>query len=670
MYTFDVFDTVITRNTATPVGIFALVERELLKNSYTDIPARYRENFFFLRRNAERLAICVYKEATSIDIIYQMLGSNKDISTDQLERIKKLELETEYANSIPINENIEKIRRLQQSGEKIIFISDMYLSSEHIRRLICKYAPDLKNISIYVSCEHGCNKLGGELFEKVKESENLEFKDWIHTGDNLQADIRGAEKKGITAQKYDYPDFHLFEKKLLEYYENDASLQVAIGIARNVRMKKGIAGKEFNNEFVYGCSYGAPMIYSYVAWVLKQCAEKGIKRLYFVSRDGYVPKIVADYLIKRYELDIQTKYIYGSRKAWMPIASNIEFDLDHYPKLRTIANYFDIAIEDIRTYIPNIDSEAFLTAEQLEEINKNINFKKYLVEMQKDKFVITKRYLLQELDFSDDNFAFVEIQGAGSSIAAIVLSLTPFYQGIFRSFWNTCYNITESHNFDMCIYLYKNDSGHYFENMCRAPHGLVMGYEEKNGKIVPIFGDRDYENFDFEAYIDGVNYFTVEYADLNGVNDSINVFTKYFNAVLQQKDYEVMDFHSIFFHSQLEFGNASNQFIGGSFIQDVILRLNLKFSELKIAVYGAGKLGKEFRLVLGNKCVAWFDLAYEDYLSQGYNVHNPYEINVNNNRDFDVIIVAIADRKIFDEVKKFLISILVSEEKIFWIKNV
>jgi len=672
MRTFDVFDTVITRNTATPVGIFTLVECELLKNSsYADIPMRYRENFFFLRRNAEKLAMQVYKKATSIDAIYKVLGCNDDISMNQLERIKKLELETEYVNSVPINENVEKIRQLQQNGEKIVFISDMYLSSKHIRRLICKHAPDFKNIPIYVSCEHGCSKSTGELFEKVKECENLEFKDWIHIGDNLQTDIKGAKKNGIAALKYDYPDFHLFEKNLLEYYENNASLQVAIGIARNVRMKKGIVSKELNNEFVYGCSYGALMIYSYVAWVLKQCMEKGIKRLYFVSRDGYVPKIVADYLIKRYEFDIRTKYIYGSRKAWAPIAFNKECNLpDSCLKLRSIANYFDVTVEDIKTYIPNIDSEVFLTAKQLEEINENLNFKEYLAEMQKDKSVITKRYLLQELDFSDDNFAFVEIQGRGSSMAAIVSLLKPFYQGIFRSFWNTSSNISLLHNFDMYIYLYKNDSGEFFENMCRAPHGLVIGYEEKEGRVVPVFGDKDYEKFDFEAYIDGVKYFTTEYADLHGVNDNINVFMKYFNVALQQKDGEVMNFHSKFFHNQMEFGNPIILDGNNMVFQDISFRLNTKFKELKIAVYGAGKLGKEFKLALGNKCVAWFDAAYEDYLSQGYNVRSPYEINVNDNCDFDVIIVAVANEKIFDEIKNFLISILVPEEKIFWIKNV
>ena len=673
MYSFDVFDTVITRNTATPVGIFALVECELLKDSsYADIPARYRENFFVLRRNAEKLAGAIYGKTTSINAIYQVLGCNKDISAGQLERIKKLEIETEYANCVPINENIEKIRQLLRNGEKVIFISDMYLSSEHIRRLICKHAPDFKDIPVYVSCEYGCNKSEGKLFEKVKEYENIEFSEWIHTGDNLRADIEGAEKNGITALKYDYPGLHSFEKELLKCYGNDTALQTAIGTARNVRMKKGIVGNEFNNEFVYGCSYGATMIYSYISWILKSCTEKGIKRLYFVSRDGYVPKIVTDYLIERYKIDIQTKYIYGSRKAWVPAAFNRESNLSpiHFRKLRGIANYFDVDIEDIKAYIPNIDFDTFLTAEQVDEINKNIKFKEYLAETQEDKSQITTQYLLQELDFSDDKFAFVEVQGAGLTMSLVVSLLKPFHNGTFRSFWISCHNITESHNFDMYIYLYRNDFTGNLENICRAPHGIIIGYEEKDGKIIPVFGDKDYEKFNFEAYIDGVKCFTAEYADIHGVSDNVSVFTKYFNSVLQQEDSEVTNFHSIFYHNQIEFGKGVHFNGNDMFVQDVISRSNAKFGGLKIAVYGAGKLGKEFRLELEDRCVAWFDMAYEDYLSQGYNVRNPYDINVNNNSDFDVVIVAIANERIFGEVKNFLISVSVPAEKILWIKNV
>jgi len=674
MHTFDVFDTIITRKTATPLGIFALVQYELLRNSqYNDIPMRYRENFFYLRRSAEKMAHFIYEGATTIDNIYEALGSNNDISINQLMQIKKLELDTEYLNSIPIDENIEKVRQLRHNGEKVVFISDMYLSSEQIRLLICKHAQDFKDIPLYVSCEYGCNKFSGDLFAKVKEQENAEFEDWKHIGDNLQADIKGAMQNGIAAFKYDYPEFHLFEGKLIRYYTDNAFLQITIGAARNARMKKGIVGKELNNEFVYGCSYSAPMIYFYVSWVLKQSVNKGIKRLYFVSRDGYIPKIIADYLIEKYELDIQTKYIYGSRKAWFPAAFNKDKDLAYCSTLQSIANYFDVAIDDIKTYIPDIDSDMLLTSEQLEKINKNINFKEYLAEMQKDKSVITRRYLLQELELSDDSFAFVDINGRGFSLANAVLLLKPYYQGKFRSFWCNCttkpnMEIQMEVNMEMYIYICNGHVSDYLENLCRASHGITIGYEEKCGKIVPIFGELDYENFDIESYIDGIESFTEEYSNFYGMNDNLDIFAKYLNIIFDNENYEILDFHSKFVHNKIELGGY--RFTEIFFVQNAIVKAETKYQGSRIAVYGAGIWGKELRCKLGKRCVLWFDSAYEDYISQGYNVRNPYEASENNSEGFDIMIIAIENKKIADEVKEFLISIKVPSKKIFWIKNI
>jgi len=671
VHTFDVFDTVNTRKTATPAGIFALVEYELLKNpQYADIPMRYRENFFLLRRNAENLANGIYKEATTLDNIYEVFGSNNDISANQLMQIQKLEFEIEYANSVPILENIEKIRQLRKANKKIIFISDMYLSSNYIRKLICKYASDFEDIPIYVSCEHECSKWDGKLFVKVKECEKLNYEDWTHYGDNLQADFYEANKKGIVALKYNYPAFHSFEKKLLECYENDASLQITIGTARNIRIKRNITSKRFNNEFVYGCSYSAPMIYSYICWILKQCMEKGIKRLYFLSRDGYILKIVADYLIEKYKLDIQTKYIYSSRKAWIPAGFNQNEKLPNYAfTLQGISNYFDVPIEKIKSYIPDIDIKTLLTNELLEKINNNIDLKKYLAETQKDKSVITRQYLLQELDISDDYFAFVDIQGSGSSLFAAIQLLKPFYQGNIHSFWISCYSKINSPNFKMYTYMYNGYLFHYVENLCRAPHGIVMGYEKKeNEKIVPILGKLDYENFDFEAYTDGIKCFIEEYSNFYGINENTDIFNKYFSFLLKCKDDEILNFHRIFFHSQIEYNGIGHKVEDNLIILDTITKIETKFQGLNIAVYGAGKLGKELKCKLGKKCILWYDMAYKDYVSQGYDVQNPYEAGKND--IFDIIIIAIENKNIAETAKDFLISINVPKEKIFWVKNV
>lgn len=56
LYSFDVFDTIITRNTATPDGIFALMQYDLKYDSkYIHLDEYIKNNFYVLRGNAGRL---------------------------------------------------------------------------------------------------------------------------------------------------------------------------------------------------------------------------------------------------------------------------------------------------------------------------------------------------------------------------------------------------------------------------------------------------------------------------------------------------------------------------------------------------------------------------------------------------------------------------------------
>ena len=47
LYSFDIFDTIITRNTATPDGIFALMQYDLQHNrKYVAIDKYIKDNFY------------------------------------------------------------------------------------------------------------------------------------------------------------------------------------------------------------------------------------------------------------------------------------------------------------------------------------------------------------------------------------------------------------------------------------------------------------------------------------------------------------------------------------------------------------------------------------------------------------------------------------------------
>ena len=75
----------------------------------------------------------------------------------------------------------------------------------------------------------------------------------------------------------------------------------------------------------------APMILSFTAWVLREAEERGIRRLYFLSRDGYLPFRTAKRLVKRYGIGIECRYLYCSRYSLrVPMYSeNVSEALSH-----------------------------------------------------------------------------------------------------------------------------------------------------------------------------------------------------------------------------------------------------------------------------------------------------------------------------------------------------
>ena len=92
LYSFDVFDTLITRKTAIPTGIFALMQKELETNEkYETIPLYLRNNFYNIRINSEiylrnssiydtnSLSVTINEINAKIWSIYQFLLSHNEI---------------------------------------------------------------------------------------------------------------------------------------------------------------------------------------------------------------------------------------------------------------------------------------------------------------------------------------------------------------------------------------------------------------------------------------------------------------------------------------------------------------------------------------------------------------------------------------------------------------
>ncbi len=547
MISFDVFDTLITRNTATPKGVFAIMQDKLESMpEFGDIDSYVRANFYQLRVHAEELArvsFCI-REVQELELgqIYDCLEMTGRLTLADKERLMRLEYETEFACSLPISQNIETVKELLDRGEKVVLISDMYLESNFIRKLLVKADKRLGDIPLYVSVDYKRNKWYGQLYAIVKETEGAEYSDWIHYGDNDIADIEAAQRLGITTHKVKVEPLMVHELNFLEHYEDDAEFQLCIGIARNTRM----CGKS-SDAFRVGSSIGAAILYPYVDWVLESSIKKGIKRLYFIARDGYLLKKIADIIIEQKAYDITTSYLYGSRKAWrMASIHNGIKSVDDFiwwsniyriNNFQEFADIFEITADDMKGFFPDTFAENEWKMKPIildycrKQIHENKKFIEFLCEKHREKRSKATGYLKQEVDVCDEHFAFVDLGGTGFTQECLADLMVDVYDGKIQTYF---FKLDRYRENTKCIFydFFPSFINHniVLEMLARAPHGQTDGYEiAADGRYVPIMNKEGEAllSHGFNDYAEGLTEFVKSYASHRISLRAVDTFLQY-----------------------------------------------------------------------------------------------------------------------------------------------
>ena len=262
----DVFDTALLRNVYLPTDIFKVIEQEVSRNFYNK------------RVEAEKQAKEQYPYYNIYDI-YRFLPEF-DVN---------LELETEL-NNCKANEKILKLYK--ENPSNFVFISDMYLPSKEIRKMLEKVG--YSNPQVFVSCEMKALKGSGELFKEVQDLLGHEIQK--HYGDNYIADIEGAQKAGISEVEF-IPALHKTE--------------LPIPAVRDPKLKKFLAEAICGNRSVEykAAMFVAPLVLGFTKWVLKQRKEG--QKIFFLSRDMQVPYMVAKDILKAPDI----YYLYASRRS-------------------------------------------------------------------------------------------------------------------------------------------------------------------------------------------------------------------------------------------------------------------------------------------------------------------------------------------------------------------
>lgn len=314
IYSFDIFDTLITRRVGTPRGVFVHLQRRLLADPQ-GLPRELCQHFAHERVAAEYAARIEARErdpqaahqVEEIDFadIHACLGRRHGLTDADIERLMELELaaESEFLYGVP--EMLAQFRALAERGERVVLISDMYLRRQDLKRLLDGIDPLLLEAApLYLSSEIKLNKASGRLFEHVAQVEGVALTEIRHIGDNPISDISRPREKGCQVTLFDA--CHLTPDEAFGANEDDFGWQVSAGIFRESRLTLD------SERARLGAIHAAPLLLPFVHWVVDQARAQGHDRLYFLARDGQVLLDIA----RRLGLaDLETRYLHVSRLA-------------------------------------------------------------------------------------------------------------------------------------------------------------------------------------------------------------------------------------------------------------------------------------------------------------------------------------------------------------------
>ncbi len=322
---FDVFDTLVSRNYYFPTDVLVFLESDARKATNGKI-----RNFRSNRLSAEKkvrtaAADNESRQEVTTEEIYLELQRIYDLSDTERSALLEVELSHEFKCSVRRDAGWEMFQYAKKLGKEIIAISDMTHEHSFICALLKKNGYD-GFTKIYVSSQFGLRKHEGGLYEYVISDLKIDPSDVIHVGDNIAGDIRASQEKGFKSYHLARASVNLeksggyaqFIEELKSSKTNFDSL-IFSAIARNYfdSPTQSIKPKTLfdGDAFKLGFSGMGPAITGFATWIYSEATNAGLTDIFFLSRDGEIAKKVFDTLYGTTPGAPKTHYIYASRRA-------------------------------------------------------------------------------------------------------------------------------------------------------------------------------------------------------------------------------------------------------------------------------------------------------------------------------------------------------------------
>lgn len=517
---FDIFDTILTRQVGSPEASFLLLGNQLKARSLITCTA---EAFARIRIAAERRA---FDNAggldSSVDLkqIYQEVGFVLHLTVEEQRKFLEAELSLEQSLIQPIPEGVALLDLAREQGDRIVFLSDMYIGgTEFIRQILTRHHLVQADDRLYVSCDYAQSKHSRKLYQTALHQERLTPQSVTHCGNNYWSDIKMAQWSGIKTKSFKQGNLNRYEEVLETYlWETEGLSSAVAGASRLARLSLPTLPKKDAALREVSASVAAPFLIGFVLWILKRAKKLDLKRIYFLSRDGQILVAIAQRLIKKLDFDCELLYLYGSRQAWiLPSLTHLSeetlaniFPMDNVDvdlrSVRLLLARFQLQPEDIAPSLLNIglppsDWERNLSVSENQALRDQFLMPgliqdKVLAQAAESRATM-KTYLRQCGALSEDAVGLVDL-GMGATLfhaLSHVFStegIDPphgFYLGLRQGVKDSRFGMPE-------IYLHdqRHDLGFLqaeglvtmLEAFCSGDHGSVIGYQKVGDRVEPI----------------------------------------------------------------------------------------------------------------------------------------------------------------------------------------
>jgi FMN phosphatase YigB (HAD superfamily)/uncharacterized membrane protein len=515
---FDVFDTVLTRTVGSPESSFLLLGKKLRELSLIDCSA---EVFARIRQAAEQRTFDNWgglDSKVTLEQIYREVGVVLRLSQSQYNQLMAVEQQLEEELLQPVPACRTQLQAARDRGEKILFLSDMYIGHQFIQRQLVRHGLFLPGDRLYVSCDYAQSKASGQLYETMLQREAIEPAAASHCGNSQWSDVGAAKRAGLRVAPFLQGNLNRHEKILESYTWQTEGLSSAVaGAARLARLTIPAPCERTQALRDVAAGVAAPLLIGFTLWTLKRAQQLGLKRLYFVARDGQILLEIARRLLPKLDFDCELRYLYGSRQAWLlPSLTTLdETELDgifplskdvDYLSVRIVLARFALEPETISGALERLglaasDWERNLSAAERQSLRQGLltepEIRQQILQSAAQQRQVMMRYLDQEGLLETQQVGFVDL-GTGatlhSALATVLATaeLKPpvsFYLGLRAEVKQTQFPLPEPYLYDARLklgFLDRPGLTGLLEAVCSADHGSVIGYQLQGDRVEPL----------------------------------------------------------------------------------------------------------------------------------------------------------------------------------------